>query len=106
MENTSGLVPVDLRILVKPDVAADKIGSVYVPEQSADKAKYATVKGLLVQSGENAFSEWGDLARKPQPGDRVLFAQFAGSEVKKGADGERYVVMNDADVLAVIEAEQ
>jgi co-chaperonin GroES (HSP10) len=106
MENTSGLVPVDLRILVKPDVIAEKIGSVYIPETSADKAKFAGVKGTFIAAGANAFKEWGESAAKPTPGDRVLFAQYSGSEVKKGADGERYVVMNDADILAVIEAEQ
>jgi chaperonin GroES len=91
---------------VKPDDAADKIGSVFVPEQSADKAEVRRREGPLVAVGANAFRSGAIAALKPKPGDRVLYAQYAGSEVKKGADGERYCVMNDADLLAVLEAEQ
>ena len=102
MENTSGLIPVDLRILVKPDAVEEKIGSVFLPDQHKDKLKYAATKATLIAVGENAFKEWGP-ARKPVPGDRVCFAQYVGAE-HMGSDGERYVVMNDADLLAIIEA--
>lgn len=102
-QNTSGLTPLDLRILVKPDAVQEKIGSVYVPDAAKDKAKYAGTKATLVAVGCNAFKEWGEGARKPQPGDRVLYAQYTGAR-EKGADGEDYVVMNDADLLAVIGA--
>jgi co-chaperonin GroES (HSP10) len=104
MENQSGIVPVDLRILVKPDEPVAKIGSIHIPESAADKAKYAGTKAIFVAAGENAFTEWGEAARKPQPGDRVLFAQYSGAR-HKGADGCDYIVMNDKDLLGVIQAE-
>lgn len=102
MENTSGLVPVDLRILVKPEEPKRKIGSIELPDSAIDKAKYAGTRAKFIAAGENAFTEWGSAARKPQPGDTVLFAQFSGAR-EKGADGQDYVVMNDKDLLAVIE---
>jgi chaperonin GroES len=34
-------------------------------------------------------------------GDRILFAKYAGTEVKM--DGEEYLMMKEEDVLAVIE---
>lgn len=103
MENTSGLVPVDLRILVKPDAVEEVTrGGVHLPGTHVDKAKYAATKATFIAAGENAFTEWGSAARKPQPGDRVLFAQYSGAR-EKGADGQDYVVMNDKDLLAVIE---
>lgn len=102
MNNTSGLVPVDLRIVVKPDPVEEKIGSIFVPDQAKDKAKYAATRATLVAVGDNAFKEWGASAVKPKPGDRVLYAQYTGAR-EKGADGEDYVVMNDADLLAVIQ---
>jgi chaperonin GroES len=106
MENTSGLVPVDLRILVKPDVEEERTaGGIIKPEAVRDKAKYAATKARFIAAGENAFSEWGDAARKPKPGDHVLFAQYSGAR-EKGADGQDYVVMNDKDLLAVIEEAQ
>jgi co-chaperonin GroES (HSP10) len=102
MDNTSGLVPVDLRIVVRPDPVEEKIGSIFVPDQAKDKAKYAATRATLVAVGDNAFKEWGASAAKPKPGDRVLYAQYTGAR-EKGADGEDYVVMNDADLLAVIQ---
>jgi len=99
--NSSGITPLDLRILVKPIEAATKIGSVHIPDSAVDKAKYAGTKATLIAKGDNAFREWGDNARQPQPGDRILYAQYTGAR-EKGADGEDYVVMNDADLLAVL----
>ena len=34
-------------------------------------------------------------------GDRVLFAKYAGTEVK--VDGTEYLIMSENDVLAVVE---
>jgi Co-chaperonin GroES (HSP10) len=34
-------------------------------------------------------------------GDRVIFAKYAGSEVKIG--GEEYLIMREDDILAVVE---
>lgn len=101
--NPSGIVPLDLRILVKPDEPVTKIGSVLIPEAAADKAKYSGTKATLVAAGENAFKEWGE-TRKPEAGDRVLFAQYSGAR-HKGADGADYIVMNDADLLGVLTEE-
>jgi chaperonin GroES len=103
MVNTSGLSPLDLRILVKPDAVEEvTVGGIIRPDIVKDKAKYAATKATIVAVGCNAFKEWGDTARKPAPGDRVLYAQYTGAR-EKGADGEDYCVMNDADLLAVIE---
>lgn len=102
MENTSGLVPVDLRILVKPDAEEEVTkGGIIRPDIVKDKAKYAATKATFVAAGANAFREWGESARKPSPGDRVIFAQYTGAR-EKGADGADYVLMNDADLLAVV----
>jgi co-chaperonin GroES (HSP10) len=102
MVNTSGIIPVDLRILVKPDPVEEKIGSIYMPDQAKDKAKYAATKATLVAAGSNAFKEWGDAAMKPKPGSRVLFAQYTGAR-ERGDDGEDYIIMNDGDLLAIKE---
>jgi len=106
MENTSGLVPVDLRILVKPDAVEEvSKGGIILADTTKDRAKYAATKATLIAVGCNAFREWGDQAKRPKPGDRVLFAQYTGAR-ERGADGEDYCVMNDADLLAVIEADK
>ena len=36
-----------------------------------------------------------------KPGDKVIFAQYAGTHFK--ADGEEYIVSKQEDILAIIE---
>lgn len=106
MNNPSGIVPLDLRILVRPDPVEEVTkGGIILADTIRDRQKYAATAGTLIAVGDNAFQGWADSSRKPKPADRICYAQYAGAEVK-GADGERYVVMNDADLLAVIEESQ
>lgn len=105
MQNTSGLAPVDQRILVKPEEPTRKIGNIHIPDSAVDKAKYAGTQAIFIQAGSNAFHEWGADALRPKPGDRVLFAQYTGVR-EKGVDGADYILMNDEDLIAVFEAAQ
>lgn len=99
-------MPVDLRILVKPDPVEEvTAGGIIRPGTVIDKQKYAATKATVVAVGVNAFKEWGKAALKPKPGDRVLYAQYTGAR-EKGADGEDYCIMNDGDVLGIIEVAQ
>lgn len=101
MHNTSGIFPVDLRVLVKPDPVEEKTaGGIILADTTKDREKYAGTKATLVAVGGNAFREWGK-ALKPTPGDRVHFAQYSGARIK-GEDGADYVVMNDADITAIL----
>lgn len=97
--NHSGINPLDLRVLVKPDPVDDKIGSIIIPDAERERRQMAECRALLVAVGENAFTEVA--GKKPQPGDRVLLAKYAGI-VTKGDDGEEYRLCNDADICAVL----
>jgi chaperonin GroES len=100
--NSSGITPVDLRIVVKPDPVEEKTsGGILLADTTKEKRKYAATRATLIAMGANAFAEWGE-GNAPKVGDRVCFAQYSGAE-QEGKDGERYVIMNDADLLAVIE---
>lgn len=102
VENTSGFEPLDLRVLVLPDPVAEKVGSLYMPEQHKDREKYAMVFGTLVAVGENA---WEEAAKrnpdfvKPLAGEHVMIAKYGGVLVT-GKDGVEYRIMNDEDVVA------
>lgn len=102
MQNTSGFVPVDLRVLVKPDPVEEKTtGGILLADTTKDRQKYAGTTATLIAAGPNAFIEWG-ADNGVKPGSRVHFAQYSGARLK-GADGEDYVVMNDKD-LTLVEA--
>lgn len=105
MINSSGVTPLDVKVLVRPDPVEEKTkGGLIIPETVSDKQKFAIVKATLIASGPNAFSEWGS-GNGPEVGTRILMAQYAGARVT-GDDGQDYILMNDEDVVAVLEAGQ
>lgn len=106
--NTSGIVPFDHRCLVLHDPVETKIGSIIIPDNEADKRKFAQTKATVIACGHMAFAEarhdarqFGVEATFPEPGDRVLVGRYTG-DTHKGADGKEYVVLNDSDIIAFI----
>lgn len=100
MTNASGISPLDVKVLVKPDAVEEKTaGGIILADTTKEQKKYAATRGTLIDHGANAFNEWGDVT-KPKPGDRVIFAQYAGLRIK-GDDGEDVVLMNDEDLVGV-----
>ena len=84
---------------------AGKIGSILIPDEHKDKQQYATMEGTLIDVSHLAFTyateeEWA--GKKPAPGDRVIFAKFAGVRVKSPKDGKEYLLVNDKDICATI----
>jgi chaperonin GroES len=101
--NTSGIDPLDMRVLVKPDPAADRIGSIILADQTKEQNKHSSVKATLVAVGINAWCE-AKAARgfiAPKAGARVMIAKYGGVVVK-GDDGEEYRIMNDEDVVGLL----
>jgi chaperonin GroES len=102
--NTSGIEPLDLRVLVRLDPVTEKTaGGIFLPDQVKEQEKFATVKATMVAVGINAFAEAkGNPAfTPPQPGNRVMIAKYGGVNVK-GDDGADYRLLNDADVVALL----
>lgn len=103
--NTSGIVPTEFKVLILPKEVEEKIGSIIVPDMKRDADKYATVEGTIVALSHLAFTyatedEWD--GKKPRPGQRIIYAKYAGIR-HKGKDGKEYVLANDKDVVAVLE---
>ena len=103
--NTSGVNPLDQRVLVLPDAVEEKTkGGIFLPETHKEQQKFATMKGVLIAVGLNAWQE----ARMaigfaaPIVGSRVLIAKYGGVEIE-GADGKEYRILNDEDIIGVLE---
>ena len=91
--------PLGDRVLIK-QIDSEEVtkGGIVLPDTAKEKPQEGEVlavgPGKLLDNGERAPME-------VKVGDRVLFAKYAGSEIKQG--GEEYMILNsERDILAVI----
>lgn len=103
MKNSSGILPIEYKVLVQPIKVDEKTkGGIILPDEHKDREQFAQMQGVLVAASPLAFSYENETVwDKPKPGDRVMFAKFAGAAVK-GKDGADYRIINDKDVSAVL----
>ena len=84
--------PLADRVLIKPAAAEEKtLGGIIIP----DSAKEKPLKGEIVAVGNGTKDE--EMVVKV--GDNVLYGKYAGTEIE--LDGEKYLIMRQADVLAI-----
>ena len=85
--------PLADRVLVLPAPAEEKtIGGIIIP----DSAKEKPLKGKVIAIGNGTKDE--EMVVKPD--DTVLYGKYAGTEIE--LDGEKYLIMRQSDVLAVL----
>ncbi|WP_308388802.1 co-chaperone GroES [Acidithiobacillus sp. AMEEHan] len=73
-------------------------GGIIIP----DTAKEKPVRGEVVSVGKGKIMEDGKVrSLDVKAGDHVLFAKYAGTEIK--VEGEELLVMREDDIMAVIE---
>lgn len=86
--------PLSDRVLIAPAAAEEKtVGGIIIP----DTAKEKPLKGQVVAAGDGTKDE----AMVLKVGDTVLYGKYAGTELE--VEGEKYLIMRQSDVLAVIE---
>lgn len=102
---THGIECLEYKVLVKPaeekghiDIAGGKF-KLYKPDETKERDEHATMEGEVVALSPLAFS-YEEKAPKPSVGDTVVFQRYAGLIIV-GADGFKYRLMNDKDVVAV-----
>ncbi len=91
--------PLHDRLIVKRLEEEEKTkGGIIIP----DTAKEKPVEGKVIAIGDGRIKEDGTkIPMEAKKGDRILFAKYAGTEVK--IDGEEHLIMKEDDVLAIIE---
>ncbi len=91
--------PMGDRIIVKASnrEAVTKSGIVL-----PDTAKEKPQEGEVLAVGPGKVQDSGKrVALEIEVGQRILFAKYAGTEVK--LDGEEYLIMRESDVMGIIE---
>jgi chaperonin GroES len=67
-----------------------------------DTAKEKPQEGKILAVGPGKVLDNGNRATlEVQVGQRVLFAKYAGTEVK--IDGEEYLILRESDIMGIIE---
>lgn len=90
---TMNIKPLADRVLIKPAAAEEKTaGGIIIP----DTAKEKPLQGEVLAVGNGTKDE--EMVLKA--GDTVLYGKYSGTEVE--LEGEKYLIMRQSDVLAVL----
>jgi chaperonin GroES len=91
--------PLHDRLIVRRLEEEEKTkGGIIIP----DSAKEKPIEGKVIAVGAGRINKDGTkIPMEVKKGDRVLFARYAGTEVK--IDGEEHLMMREDEILAVIE---
>jgi chaperonin GroES len=90
--------PLGERVVIKVLETEERTKSgIVLPETAKEKPQMGKVlavgTGKMLDNGQR-------VALDVKEGDKVLFAKYAGTEVK--LDGEEYMVLKETDILAVV----
>lgn len=93
------LKPLSDRVLVEVVEEEQKTQSgIYLPDTAQEKPQ----RGRIVAVGTGRVSSEGEkLPMNVKEGDVVIFAQYAGTEIK--VDGSEYLIMSENEILAIVE---
>jgi chaperonin GroES len=96
----TNITPLGDKVLVRRLEAEEKTaGGIVLPDTAKEKPK----EGKVIAVGSGKLLADGKRSNfQVKKGDRILFASYAGTEVK--IDGEEYLLMPEEDVLAVVKS--
>ena len=93
------LKPLADRLVVEPAEREEVTASgIYVPETAKEKPQ----EGKVVAAGPGRKDDDGNrIPMDVAEGDRVLYAKYAGTEVK--LEDKKYLILKESDILAILE---
>ena len=91
--------PMNDRILVvRVEEEKKTAGGIIIPDTAKEKPQ----EGKVVAAGPGKMGDDGKrIPMDLKKGDRVLFAKYAGSEIK--IDGVEHIFMREDDILGILE---
>ncbi|HHH76440.1 MAG TPA: co-chaperone GroES [Phycisphaerae bacterium] len=91
--------PLGEKVLIERMEAEEKTaGGIVLPDNAKEKPQ----KGTIIALGDGKILDDGTRAKfQVAKGDKVLFASYAGTEIKVA--GQEYLLMAESDVLAILD---
>jgi chaperonin GroES len=95
---TLKLRPLADRLVVEPAEREEVTASgIYVPETAKEKPQ----EGKVIAAGPGCKDDQGErIPMDVEEGDRVLYAKYAGTEIK--LEDKKYLILKESDVLAIL----
>lgn len=91
--------PLGNRVVVEP-VEQEEVtsGGIVLPETAKEKPQ----KGKVLSVGPGERNDKGDrIQLDVSEGDTVLFAKYAGTEIK--VDGKKLLILRESDILGIVQ---
>jgi chaperonin GroES len=94
--NVPPIRPLGGRVLIELDKAAEKVGSLYLPQS----AQQQTNRGTILAVGPGAIVDGKSVPIGVKVGERVILPSFGGQVVK--IEKNEFTVIEEAQILATI----
>jgi len=94
------LKPLGDRLVVKP-IEQEEVtaGGIILPETAKEKPQ----EGEVLAAGPGKLDDSGNRVKmEVKEGDRVLYAKYAGTEIKLEGD-QKVLILKESDILALVE---
>lgn len=89
--------PLADRVVVKVLESEEKTKSgIVLPDTAKEKPQ----QGKVMAAGPGRYENGQKIPMSVKEGDIVIFAKYAGTEVK--LDGEEYLILKETDILAIV----
>jgi chaperonin GroES len=97
---TISVKPLGNRVVVEPIEQEDVTASgIVLPDTAKEKPQ----QGMILAAGPGERDDDGKrISMDVKVGDKVLFAKYAGTELKM--DGKKLLILRETDLLGIIEA--
>ena len=91
------LVPLGDRVVLKKVIAEETTNSgIVLPGAEKEKPQMAEV----VAVGPGGVVDGKEVKMEVQPGDQVVYAKYAGTEIE--VEEEKYMIIKQDDILAIL----
>ena len=92
------LVPLNDRVVLKQLIAEETTKSgIVLPGQAKEKPQQAEV----IAVGPGGLVDGKEVKMEVTEGDKVIYSKYSGTEVE--VDDEKYVIVRQSDILAIVE---